>query len=622
MNLHPAECGASNGLVIRVVPTLEQAAAHLGFQCILTEDEKVWSEALGSSWRARRPLPDLESFLSTVPDSYASSLRLVLACSTHPDFGPKTLPFLIIDKLRRWAAVSSTVPPSPLLKLVAFKVATQQKNSSFIRLISDVFEIHTERDTILPLVKDFLADYNYKTACQCAVIFNLHDNIQLDELLIPLLIQDKCFLIDDYLLSCPRLAPDFVKYLDELVRNKSIVNTIQVFLTDTPVPDVKWDKLHHKSIGKLIVRLCKKFNISPESCENLSHMRALGGIRFLVRQKYEENVISENAWNDLITDTITNNPNLLRELVCLLTPYDSKEALKWAKSYNLPKEFYPPDLITIDEEVDSIHVSSLILNEPNKWNTPPSTSSIVTYHVLSIPKNNIVIVNKRSIFESVILHDLSNVNIVGLDSEWKPSFGTKPSSVSLIQLATSNKVFIFDILALNNKQYSKLWYTFIERIFNNPNVIKIGFGLDNDMREITNSVPDLGSVKYKGLGYLELGKLWKNIINTGIPIPFPKIHMGEGLNSIVEQCFGACLNKNEQCSNWENRPLRSSQLEYAALDAFVLIEIYKLLSNLCLKFKLDFEEICYQIMERSEHSKTKKKRTKEKSLPQEINSLK
>lgn len=46
-----------------------------------------------------------------------------------------------------------------------------------------------------------------------------------------------------------------------------------------------------------------------------------------------------------------------------------------------------------------------------------------------------------------------------------------------------------------------------------------------------------------------------------------------GLARCVSRYAAIPLSKQEQCSNWRQRPLRKSQLEYAALDAAILLAL-------------------------------------------------
>ena len=50
-----------------------------------------------------------------------------------------------------------------------------------------------------------------------------------------------------------------------------------------------------------------------------------------------------------------------------------------------------------------------------------------------------------------------------------------------------------------------------------------------------------------------------------------------GLSVAAVRLLGAPLDKTEQCSTWGQRPLRTAQLEYAALDAAVLIDLARAL---------------------------------------------
>ncbi len=62
-----------------------------------------------------------------------------------------------------------------------------------------------------------------------------------------------------------------------------------------------------------------------------------------------------------------------------------------------------------------------------------------------------------------------------------------------------------------------------------------------------------------------------------------------GLSELVRLCFGKPLNKSEQISNWEKRPLRKSQIIYAALDAFCVLEVLDYFSNRLKTLKMEFD---------------------------------
>ena len=51
------------------------------------------------------------------------------------------------------------------------------------------------------------------------------------------------------------------------------------------------------------------------------------------------------------------------------------------------------------------------------------------------------------------------------------------------------------------------------------------------------------------------------------------------LAKVCKEILGNNLDKYEQKSNWDLRPLKQSQRHYAALDAIVCVKLYKKLIN-------------------------------------------
>lgn len=62
---------------------------------------------------------------------------------------------------------------------------------------------------------------------------------------------------------------------------------------------------------------------------------------------------------------------------------------------------------------------------------------------------------------------------MGIDCEWKPSFGGQPSELALMQIATRKSVFVIDIVTLSS-QTPHLWLELGKFLFNNCDILKLG----------------------------------------------------------------------------------------------------------------------------------------------------
>lgn len=88
---------------------------------------------------------------------------------------------------------------------------------------------------------------------------------------------------------------------------------------------------------------------------------------------------------------------------------------------------------------------------------------------------------------------------------------------------------------------------------------------------------------------------WNHIVFYAKSIYFhgsddEKLESGSALSNLVQLCFGKPLDKSNQFSNWNNRPLREEQIMYAALDAYCLIEIYETIRAQYLSMKNPFAD--------------------------------
>ncbi|XP_024024775.1 exonuclease mut-7 homolog, partial [Morus notabilis] len=155
---------------------------------------------------------------------------------------------------------------------------------------------------------------------------------------------------------------------------------------------------------------------------------------------------------------------------------------------------------------------------------------------------------------------IEGCKVVGLDCEWKPNYieGSKPNKVSIMQIASDKMVFILDLIKLF-EDVPDILDNCLTRILQSPRILKLGYNFQCDIKQLAHSYEDLGCFKHYEM-LLDIQNVFKE----------PR----GGLSGLAKKILGAGLNKTRRNSNWEQRPLTRNQLEYAALDAAVLIPIF------------------------------------------------
>lgn len=192
--------------------------------------------------------------------------------------------------------------------------------------------------------------------------------------------------------------------------------------------------------------------------------------------------------------------------------------------------------------------------------SPPTKAEIATMEPFAgLGLGSVFVVSdKRQ--ARIACEELMRAETVGFDTESKPTFrkGEQSQGPHVLQFATAEKAFIFHSHIAESQEV-------IIELLASARLIKIGFDLKGDMRQITQrfgirpaAVVDLGR-SFRQLGY-------RNTI---------------GATSAVAMLFQRRLHKSKAIttSNWAAPELSERQLLYAANDAYAAIRVFHALQQ-------------------------------------------
>lgn len=460
------------------------------------------------------------------------------------------------------------------------------KNLTTIKLVSSTYELPSSKDLFLDDIKSLVFRRKFKEAGQLAIELDLCNNFTIADMLLPLYLEDKQGIFEEYFAKADQLQPQMIEFLDSLLEpNGSVVERCQPWIEKLYLKNVNKDKLNCKSVHKLIRRLStflSKDNVDKLKTPNNQKYSEEKELSFIIKFHYEAKKSSRETFLDNVKDYIKADPeklDLQLQLIQQCFDYEELDDVQmFIEYFKIPEHLVPEKIQhTLDQGMQP-KKPKITKKQPcnddgwsdDEYGPLPEEE----FYELTLQKSQIFIVDTvRSYME---MFDRLNYGKVAFDTEF-----TSKNSAAILQLAISDAVFIVDIIRLQELNMNRnLWTKLANEVFNNDAIIKLGFDFFSDLNAL-RKVPGL-EINEPKTAYRDLQTLSEKAFEKpDFRFPFHTESFRErlSLSKLVKLCFGKELNKGDRLSNWCRRPLHQYQIQYAALDAFVLLEIDEILAK-------------------------------------------
>ncbi|XP_069791396.1 exonuclease mut-7 homolog isoform X3 [Narcine bancroftii] len=462
--------------------------------------------------------------------------------------------------------------------------------------VVSLFEVDkADTSSLLCLIKDLCIKGKYKEAVTLSIKLNLQSQLSIEEMCIPLLHQDDMNLVKAYVDDYPELQISLLQALDSLCHPADRTGNIRRH--GGKLSHLRCDKISYKVLSKLVFRLMELYGLGIELCPNVVNQHCLASFRYLLHKHFVEKTISEENLSEHIEMLIGQNTWLQGQFLNLLPKYTDVSSVqstvaRWALRMNVPQEKLSHHVVERLKQLEKekgVELESSSREECLKEKKR-------NFYQLPIPTESIYFVEHLDQLKSCAARVLQAGGVVGIDTEWRPTFTAwSKARVSILQIALKDCVYLLDLPHLmKESEYpgqEHEFAQFIQSLFSDRTITKLGYAMAGDLHCLCMSYSVLKNVVQLTAGMLDLQNVHKELQRAQVPKQncretvdvFKSFEKGlesgsrqrqKGLSLLVQHVLGKPLDKTEQLSNWDKRPLRLQQIDYAATDAYCLLDLY------------------------------------------------
>ncbi|ULU01977.1 hypothetical protein L3Y34_001923 [Caenorhabditis briggsae] len=458
------------------------------------------------------------------------------------------------------------------------------------------------------VIQEYFETRQFKEAADLIMRYDLVDKFSFEELVLPLILCDKCQVVDELLKLSPRFQKEYITFFDQLVGETD--ENVDAFFEpykQQGLLTINTNRYHGKSLTTFIQKffngIAKRNNFDLEERRDAPKFEGYmkgKALKYFSKQRFELGAMSDEIYFEHAKNTLQNSS---MDTVCYYfmllwnTRIEERriEVLFWIKYINIPVD-YPglpygaqrffknpdPKLLAEVEKLIGLRTS-----QPEE----EVTEQLFVFE--NEQKYPIKIVKTESELEDlcVEMDEVENGTFVGYDSEFRPGHLTDTNTIKVatIQLCFHDTTYLIDCVELENEKLpDKMWIRLYQSIFESKKLTVVGFDLKHDIEALFSIHPIRQQFKIEDIENFVCVRRFSEILME-IDINILNLSKSCRLVNLSEELLDITIDKSEQNGNWMSRPLRKSQIVYATMDSVVVLKVFEKVLELAQKYEQPLE---------------------------------